>query len=173
MATFVSVGNARQPFARLTGAMSGLAATLPAPVVVQHGHTPFACSACEGRAFVEMDEFAGFMARARLVILHAGAGSIMQALDAGKLPVVMPRRLAYGEHIDNHQVELAQAFAARGLIELAMEPADLEAAIWRVLARQGQPARQWDDRLSRVLAGELETHARQSGRVGHKIVSGS
>ena len=120
MPTFVSVGNARQPFMRLTEAVSRIAARLPAPVVVQHGHTPFDCPVCEGRAFIEMDEFAGLMARSRLIILHAGAGSILQALDAGKYPVVMPRRLAHGEHIDDHQLELAQAFAGRGLVELAI-----------------------------------------------------
>ena len=113
MPTFVSVGNASQPFMRLTEAVSRIAARLPAPVVVQHGHTSFDCPVCDGRAFVEMDEFAGLMGRSRLIILHAGAGSILQALDAGKYPVVMPRRLAHGEHIDDHQLELAQAFAGR------------------------------------------------------------
>jgi UDP-N-acetylglucosamine transferase subunit ALG13 len=173
MPTFVSVGNARQPFVRLTEAVSRIAARLPAPVVVQHGHTSFDCPVCEGRAFVEMDEFAGLMGRSRLIILHAGAGSILQALDAGKYPVVMPRRLAHGEHIDDHQLELAQAFAGRGLVELAMEPADLDPAVQRALARQGQSAIRWDERLSRLLAEELESHARDCAEGGHKIVTGS
>jgi UDP-N-acetylglucosamine transferase subunit ALG13 len=40
-----------------------------------------------------------------------------------------------GEHYDNHQFEIAEAFAVRGLIEVALEASDLPAAIARAKAK--------------------------------------
>jgi len=79
MSTFVSVGNARQPFPRLLGAVSGMAKTLPQPVVVQHGETPFACSVCVAIPYLEMDQFAQHVVEAELLILHGGAGAVLHA----------------------------------------------------------------------------------------------
>ena len=173
MATLVSVGNARQPFPRLLSAITALEAKLPPPVVVQHGHTPFACPQFTGRAFMPMDEFAARLKQSQLIILHAGAGSILQAVDAGKCPVVMPRRSTEGEHIDDHQCELAQAFAKRGLIELAMEVTELEAAVERARARKIQLHQQGEDRLSHMLAADLQNYARDSAVRDHRIMNRS
>lgn len=171
--TFVSVGNARQPFSRLLAGVAAAAARMPAPVIVQHGHTPFLFEGLTGRAFMPMDAFAALLGQSDLVILHAGAGSILQAIDAGKCPVVMPRRSAEGEHIDDHQCELARAFAKRGLVELAMEVRDLEPAIERALAREAQTSRKHDDRLSRLLAEDLQSCARGRETGGRKLFSRS
>lgn len=48
---------------------------------------------------------------ADLVISHGGAGSIITALRQGKRLVVVPRREKYGEHTDDHQIELCRALA--------------------------------------------------------------
>ncbi len=136
MTTFVSVGNARQPFPRLLDALRPLATMLPRPIVVQHGHTPFAASGFEAIAFMGMEEFETRLAAAQLVIIHAGAGSLMHALAARKVPVVMPRQARHGEHVNDHQVELAQALADTDRIALANEAEDLDQAVVTALRRQ-------------------------------------
>ena len=61
------------------------------------------------------------IAAADLVISHAGAGSIIEALQASRhLLVVVNTDLA-----DNHQIELAQALAARGHLEYAASPGEV------------------------------------------------
>ncbi|HVV30927.1 MAG TPA: glycosyltransferase [Mycobacteriales bacterium] len=50
------------------------------------------------------------------VVTHAGVGSIMDAWDAGHRPVVLPRRHADGEHVDDHQVAMAAQLIERGLV---------------------------------------------------------
>lgn len=61
--------------------------------------------------------------QADLVIAHAGVGSALTALDGGVCPVLVPRRRAHGEHVDDHQAQLAAALAARGLATSA-DPED-------------------------------------------------
>jgi UDP-N-acetylglucosamine transferase subunit ALG13 len=136
VSTFVSVGNATQPFRRLLDEVARLAAALPQPVLVQHGFTPFDSNICQAVRFVDMSEFERLVAEADLLILHAGAGSVIHAVRAGKVPVVMPRRARHGEHVDDHQLEFAQALATAGRLVLTEEPEQLREVVYQALARQ-------------------------------------
>jgi UDP-N-acetylglucosamine--N-acetylmuramyl-(pentapeptide) pyrophosphoryl-undecaprenol N-acetylglucosamine transferase len=70
--------------------------------------------------------------RADVVIAHAGCGSSIDALSAGKKPLLVPRRGAFGENVDDHHALIAQELGQRGLaIARAVEqlsPADLQLA---------------------------------------------
>jgi UDP-N-acetylglucosamine transferase subunit ALG13 len=156
------VGNATQPFSRLLDEVTRLALQLPQPVVVQHGGTPFQTDLCEAIPFVEMREFERLVAGAELLILHAGAGSVIHAVRAGKVPVVMPRRLKYDEHVDDHQVEFAAALEAAGRVAVAYEPAQLEDAVRRALEMQRSAGMSKDESLMVRLVGEtLAGYARR------------
>ena len=52
---------------------------------------------------------------ADVVICHAGTGSILTTLMEGKVPVVIPREGGAGEHVDDHQLELARLVGSYGL----------------------------------------------------------
>ncbi len=136
MKTFVSVGNATQPFERLLSGVTDILKYLPAPVFIQHGNTPFSCPDCETQSFVGMADFSIFIEQAELLIIHGGAGSVIHAIRAGKVPVVMPRRQKYGEHVDDHQVELSLELAKTKRIVVAMERSDLMRAIEAAMALQ-------------------------------------
>lgn len=140
MSTFVSVGNANQSFERLLQAVAALAGQgrLPAPVVVQYGYTPFESTVCQAIDFLSMEDFSRHVLRADLLILHAGAGSMIHACQAAKVPVVVPRRARYGEHIDDHQVELVEAFAQQGLVVRVDGVDDLEVAAQRAIKLQNE-----------------------------------
>lgn len=112
MSTFVSVGNAKQPFTRLLNTVVEIADKLPKPLIVQHGHTPFSYKECEAYDFIEMDKYLKLINDSKILIFHAGAGSIISALHAGKIPIVMPRLAELGEHVNNHQLELANALVS-------------------------------------------------------------
>lgn len=148
------------PFARLLGAVEATTDSLPQPVFVQHGHTPLASSRLTGVAFLNMDAFAEQIAAARLLIIHAGAGTIIHAIQAGKMPVVMPRRAGYGEHVDDHQFELASTFVRAGRVALAIEVCDLEKAVAAALAQHVEPL---DTRDSIAASALRETLARYDG----------
>nr|WP_240498137.1 glycosyltransferase [Williamsia sp. 1135] len=50
-----------------------------------------------------------------VVISHSGVGSAMQIMDLGKCPVLVPRRSQYGEHVDDHQAQIARELTVRSL----------------------------------------------------------
>lgn len=127
--TFVTVGNARQPFSRLLDAVAAVAGSLPGPVLVQRGHTPFGCAGMEVVDFVAMDRFSDWVAQADVLIMHAGAGSVIQAVRAGKAPIVMPRRAMLGEHVNDHQVEFAHALEVAGKVRVAEDAEGLRRAL--------------------------------------------
>jgi UDP-N-acetylglucosamine transferase subunit ALG13 len=139
VSTFISVGNATQPFDRLLQAVASCLADLPQPVFVQHGSGKNIFEgACNSTPFVTMDEFSKYIQNAQLLILHGGAGSIINAVRAGKVPVVMPRRYHLNEHIDDHQVELANELALNGKIIVCEDASKLLNAAGQAIQLQSQ-----------------------------------
>lgn len=139
MSTFVTVGNATQPFSRMLASLADVVDELPTEVVVQSGHTPFAHPGCRVEPFLSMDRFEELVSTSTVLIMHAGAGSIIHAVQAGHRPIVMPRRMALDEHVDDHQLELAEALASRGRIAIAHDTDDLRRAL--KAHRQGETDR--------------------------------
>lgn len=165
MSTFVSVGNPHQPFSRLLAEVERVAGQLPQPVTVQHGHTPFASSRCRAVPFMSMDEFEREIAQSALVILHAGGGGVLHAVQSGKVPVIVPRRLAHGEHLDDHQLDNARELGASGKAVVAEDPADLLQAAGQALARQAaQGGRPGPSRMLLLVTEALERHAAELGQ---------
>lgn len=61
------------------------------------------------------DEFVVEIGRADVVVSHAGVGTFVRCLEQGKAPVLVPRRASRGEHVDDHQLQIAEVAAQRGL----------------------------------------------------------
>lgn len=132
----VSVGTHHQPFDRLVRAADRLAAALDEPVVVQRGCSRVTPSRC--RTVVEGVEPAlltAWMREARVVILHGGSSSFLEARALGRVPIVVPRRAAHGEHVDDHQVELARSLPPGEAV--VAEPEDLERVVATFVERRG------------------------------------
>lgn len=141
---FVTVGNARQGFSRLLRGVDDLCkggVFGEEPVLVQRGHTDAEPDArYRSVAFLSAEQFEHHLGDASLVICHGGTTQLF-AIRLGKVPVVMPRRKRYGEHINDHQVQLVEAMVAEGLVVPAYEPGDLAGAIAQARQRRGQPTR--------------------------------
>ncbi|MBY8875306.1 hypothetical protein K7640_26075 [Micromonospora sp. PLK6-60] len=127
---------ARFGFPRL---LSRLVEVLPAEAEIlwQVGSTRIPRLPAGARDQVPHAEMAQAMREADVVVTHAGVGSALAAMRAGRRAIVVPRRRAHGEHVDDHQVELAHGLDRRGLVLAreadAISAADLtEAASWRI-----------------------------------------
>ena len=137
VSTFVSVGNATQPFNRLLEAVGKITVDLPQPVFVQYGAgSMLACPGCAGIAYLDMAAFEQRVQDAELLILHAGAGSVIHAVRAGKIPIIVPRRAELGENVDGHQMEFADELAKTGKVIVAHDSATMKAAVALTLAHQ-------------------------------------
>ena len=125
---FVTVGTNEARFDRLLRAVADF--RTGEPFVIQHGH-----SSAIGRPNCELVDFLPFetmvetVRRARVVVTHAGVGTVMVALSNGKRPVVVPRLKSFGEAVDDHQLQLGRRFAQAGFVTLAETELALAAAL--------------------------------------------
>jgi UDP-N-acetylglucosamine transferase subunit ALG13 len=124
---FVTVGTGEQPFDRLLRAFESL--SFDEPLVVQRGPSTVEPESAACFDYLPFSEMLAQMQDARVVITHAGVGSVIAALTAGKRPVVVPRRRCFGEAVDDHQVEFARRLADSGLVRLVDDPRDLDDAL--------------------------------------------
>ncbi len=110
----VTTGSTSYGFRSVIERMIGI---LPpgAEVVWQTGTTDVTGLPIEARAAIPAAELSARMAAADVVVAHAGVGSALVALEAGRWPVLVPRRRARGEHVDDHQAQIGADLAARGL----------------------------------------------------------
>lgn len=69
----------------------------------------------EGRDRVAHAELTAAVREADVVIAHSGTGSALTAFEQGKFPILVPRLAKHGEHIDDHQLQIAKEMQRRGL----------------------------------------------------------
>lgn len=163
---FVTVGTHEAPFDRLVLAAEAFASRHDEPVVVQRGTSRVAAPHCTVHDFLAPHDVDHLVGLARVVVTHGGAATIDQVLHAGRVPIVVPRRASYGEHVDDHQVQLLRRFGDR--VHVLDDPFELPAAIARhaeleaaVLAR----GLRLDDELARADAfGRVVEDAVGGGR---------
>ena len=123
----VTTGTNEQPFDRLVRAAADLAGGEPA--FVQYGSSREPHGAGEWVDFLDFDELATRMRAARIVVCHAGVGSIMLARKCGHRPVVLPRRVHLGEAVDDHQLHMGRRLHASGIVTLVEDERELAAAV--------------------------------------------
>ncbi len=84
------------------------------PVFAQIGDSKYEPRHCAFSRFIDKEDFDSRVAASSLVIGHAGIGVITAALD-NKVPLlVLARRAAFGEHVNDHQVSTAVEFERLG-----------------------------------------------------------
>lgn len=116
----VTVGSTLFPFARMTTLVEHLAHILPhnETIIFQYGHASphFLDKHIKPYAFMPHATILARMKQARLIICHGGPATIYQALSFGKIPWVLPRKVRYGEHLNDHQVDFAAFMEKHRLI---------------------------------------------------------
>jgi UDP-N-acetylglucosamine transferase subunit ALG13 len=108
-------------------------------VLWQTGVTDTSQLPLSARPIVSAAELEKALRQADVVIAHAGTGSALAALEAGKCPVLVPRQAEHGEHIDDHQWDTAAELERRGLAVVSgVEALTLE-DLRRAQARRVEP----------------------------------
>ncbi|ADZ07972.1 glycosyl transferase family protein [Lactobacillus amylovorus] len=112
---FVTVGTHEQPFNRLIKKVDELVSNgdIKEKVIVQTGFSTYIPQHCEAHKMMSFHEMQHVLKEARIVITHGGPSSFIEALQFGKVPIVVPRQERFHEHINNHQVEFTELIAKR------------------------------------------------------------
>ena len=132
----VMVGTNKYPFDRLVRAADDLASL--DEVVVQRGTSTVVPTYAQSVDFVPFDKLVELVKTAQLVVTHAGVGSIVVSLSQGRIPVVVPRLARFGEHVDDHQLQIASAFSDRGFAVSSDDPVSAARAMWAAGPRLGE-----------------------------------
>lgn len=130
---YVTVGNHDQPFERLITAMDSLVRKLEARATMQIGVSGHATVYAKSRNFFSYDEAEEFIKKADIVVAHAGIGTLISARRWGTPLIICPRRKMYGEHFNDHQMEICSEFIKnpRQGVEVALETDEIEQKILR------------------------------------------
>lgn len=112
---FVTVGTHEQPFNRVIEYVDNLKGdgVITEEVIIQTGFSTYEPKFCKWRKLLPYNEMVHNVAEARIVITHGGPASFIMPLQIGKIPVVIPRKHEFNEHVNNHQVDFAKAVAER------------------------------------------------------------
>ena len=92
-----TVGLHYQPFDRFVQMVDRVALALDAEVLVQYGASRARPAHCEGKAYFDENEFTRLVKQSALIIGHAGAGTVIDALRNEKPIVLVPRRREFRE----------------------------------------------------------------------------
>lgn len=101
-------------------------------VIVQAGRTKYESKYMEIYSLMSEDKLKELMEKANLVITHGGVGSIVMALKMGKKVIAVPRLSAFGEHINDHQIQIIDSFDKQGFLIGLTEVGEMENALEKV-----------------------------------------
>lgn len=120
---FVTVGTHEQQFNRLIEAMDLLVRDniVQEKVVMQIGYSTYEPKYCEWSRLYPYQEMIEKVEQAHIVITHGGPSSFIMPLQAGKVPLVVPRQKRFDEHVNDHQVMFTRAVSKRQGVIIVIE----------------------------------------------------
>lgn len=101
-------------------------------VIVQAGYTKYESQNMKIIDFVSSEELEKLEQQAYCVITHGGVGSIIGSIEKGKKVIAVPRLKQYGEHVNNHQLDIVESFDKLGYIIGITDVSQLSDALQRI-----------------------------------------
>lgn len=124
---FATVGTHEQQFNRLIEAVDGIADCND--VFIQTGYSTLVPKHCEYAPMIGYDDMVKKIVSADIVITHGGPGSIMLALEMGKVPIAVPRLKAFGEHVNDHQLAFCTMMNELGRCSLLLDVSQIREVV--------------------------------------------
>ena len=120
---FLTVGTWRVGYDRLVKAVDELVnnGLITEEVIAQTGYSSYKSKYMTVMDFCSPDEFVDIISKARIVISHAGMGTIIEAVKQAKPVIVVPRKSTLGEVDTDHQFTTAKQLEKESKILVAYE----------------------------------------------------
>ncbi len=125
---FITLGTQDKKFLRLLEEVERLIQTgvIQDEVIVQAGYTQFESNSMQVFDYVNGELFNTYIENCDALITHGGVGSILNAITREKKVIAIARLEKYGEHENDHQVEIVSKFAKLQYILGCIEIGELE-----------------------------------------------
>jgi UDP-N-acetylglucosamine transferase subunit ALG13 len=130
---FATVGT-QLPFDRLLTGLDRWALRHPdVPILAQIGASQRRFPAIKTAPQLSQAAFRAQIEAARLVVAHAGMGTILTAAELGKPVILMPRRAKFNEHRNDHQRDTANEMRRLSNVSVVDDGEALHVALDRAL----------------------------------------
>lgn len=155
---FVTVGT-QLPFDRLINAVDVAAAELSETVFGQIGPVGYRPRNFQYVSRATATEMDGFYQASRVIVAHAGTGTILKAQSHQRPLILFPRRVEFREHRNDHQIATCRSLGDKVGIYVAWTVEDLELLLsdQTLVAASEEEARhgreQFLSRLSQLIQG--------------------
>jgi UDP-N-acetylglucosamine transferase subunit ALG13 len=115
--------------------MDEIALRIPSDMAIQRGYSKYFPRNVKHFDFVPLDTAVEYIRKARLVVSHAGIGTIMLCKEYGIPLLILPRRKKYGEVMNDHQLEIVKVLEEKGdeNVHVIYEEDQLEEKIMYIL----------------------------------------
>lgn len=112
---FVTVGTHEQAFNRLIQEIDALKEKnlITEEVFCQIGYSDYTPKFCTWERMISYDRMIENVKKSRIIISHGGPASFLLPLQFGKIPIVVPRKVDFNEHVNDHQLEFANSVSER------------------------------------------------------------
>lgn len=148
---FVTIGT-QIPFDRLIEILDRIAPELDEEIYAQALSGKYKPKHFKLIDFIEPDEFEKVFTQARLIVAHAGMGTILSALRNSKPLVIFPRIASLGEHRNEHQKATAMMIKEKNYAYVATDEQELR----ELLHKDLHPMKHIGDSASESLIKSLE-----------------
>ncbi len=161
---FVTLGSQKFQFNRLLMAVDQLVEDrkLKDVVFAQAGYSDYKPRHFGYKSFLNKEGFSQEISRADIVITHGGTGVIVESIKKRKKVIAVPRLKKYGEHVDDHQLQLVEQFRDSDLICGCIDLKGLGEAIDTVKKTDYQIYKSNTERLIESIERFVEDTARRS-----------
>ena len=125
---FVTLGSQRFQFNRLLQKLDELVSSkiIKEEIFAQIGYSDYIPKYFKYKKILDREEYAQMEEKADMIITHGGTGAIMGAVKKRKKVIAVPRLERYGEHVDDHQIQILKQFDEMEIIEACYEIERLE-----------------------------------------------
>ncbi|MCT3341690.1 hypothetical protein EFP49_02505 [Lactobacillus johnsonii] len=117
---FVTTGTQKFQFDRLIKKIDELVGEkyINEKIICQSGFSTYVSQNFKSYSFMNSEKYNGYIKNCDLLITHAGVGTILEGKKYNKKILVVPRMEKFGEHVDDHQMQIAEGFYHKQLVYL-------------------------------------------------------
>lgn len=148
---FCTIGT-QAPFDRFVRIVDEIASELQEEVIAQVAKSDYQAKYVKTIDFLAPDEFNKLFDKARMIVAHAGMGTIISALKQKKPIIIFPRIAALGEHRNEHQLATAEKMKELGYVYVANNADELRELL---TSSELKPLHELGEYASRSLIDEL------------------
>lgn len=137
---FVTLGSQKFQFNRLLIEIDRLVdeGKITEEVFAQTGYSDYEPKNYKYKDFLDIDEFSEIMNKCDKVITHGGTGAIIGAVKQGKKVIAVPRLARYGEHVDDHQLQIIEQFVDMNFIKGIIDNMEINSIIEKIDSEEFQ-----------------------------------